>query len=197
MGWDIDLGHGILLSTCYGIVVTKDAPLWNMSPLTFKSYLDQARELFEYVKDFEFALCCPGNGDQSPQDVYNEVATLTDNILTPIVLSILSESYRRKQYERSARQQGKLSSQIKKGYVYLLKSGSHHKIGLSKDADRRMEEISPKLPFQTELICTIATEDMRGLESRLHKQFADKRANGEWFLLEPEDVAYIKELANE
>jgi len=47
-----------------------------------------------------------------------------------------------------------------------------------------------------ELICTIATEDMHGLESRLHKRFADKRANGEWFLLDEADVEYIRGLAD-
>ena len=197
MGWDIDLGYGILLSTYHGVVVTENAALWDVSPQVFKSYLGQARELLEYVKDFEFALYCPGNGDQSPQDIYNEVATLTENMLAPIILNIFSESYRHKQCERSAKQQGKLSSQIKKGYVYLLKGGSYHKIGLSKDADRRMEEITPKLPFETELVCTIATEDMHGLESHLHEQFADKRANGEWFELDRADVEYIRRLTDD
>jgi hypothetical protein len=85
----------------------------------------------------------------------------------------------------------------KAGYVYLLKGGPYHKIGLSSNPGRRMEEISPRLPFGTELVCTIATEDMRGLESHLHEQFADKRANGEWFELDEADVAYIRRLADE
>jgi len=195
MGWDIDLGYGILLSTCYGIVVTENAALWDAPPQVFKSHLGQARELLEYVKDLEFALCCPGNGDRSPQDVYNEAATLKENIFAPIILNIFSESCRRKEYQCSTRQQGKPSLQLKAGYVYLLKGGNYHKIGLSKDTDRRMEEILPKLPFETELVCTIATEDMYGLESRLHEQFADKRANGEWFKLNEADVEYIRRLA--
>jgi len=81
------------------------------------------------------------------------------------------------------------------GYVYLLGGGDYYKIGLSNNVNRRIEEISPRLPFKTELICTIATDDMYGLEAGLHRQFAEKRANGEWFELDDEDVEYIRRLA--
>ena len=83
------------------------------------------------------------------------------------------------------------------GYVYLLKGGDHYKIGLSKDANRRMEEISPKMPFETELICTVSTEDMYALEAALHELYADKRANGEWFELDEADVALFKGFADD
>jgi hypothetical protein len=41
----------------------------------------------------------------------------------------------------------------------------------------------------------IQTSDMRELERMLHARFADKRVDGEWFILTPEDVEYIKGLA--
>lgn len=82
------------------------------------------------------------------------------------------------------------------GYVYLLKGGDYCKIGRSNNPDRRLEEISPQLPFSVELICMVATNDMYKLEARLHQRYADKRANGEWFRLDGEDITCIKELAD-
>lgn len=83
----------------------------------------------------------------------------------------------------------------KGGYVYLLKGGGYYKIGLSRNVYRRWREVSPKLPFEVEIVCTIATDDMHKLETTLHKRFADKRENGEWFKLDDSDVEYVLELA--
>ena len=85
------------------------------------------------------------------------------------------------------------------GYVYLLflKCAGYYKIGLSNNPDRRVwKEISPVLPEEPELICTIETEDMHSLEAGLHARFANKRANGEWFRLDNSDVEHIKGLAD-
>lgn len=80
------------------------------------------------------------------------------------------------------------------GYVYLLSGGGYYKIGLSKSVDIRIEQISPKLPFEIELIHQIKADDMVTLENQLHERFADKRVNGEWFMLAQEDIDYIKSL---
>lgn len=77
------------------------------------------------------------------------------------------------------------------GYVYLLKSDQYYKIGMSKDVDARMLQISPKLPVPPELIHIIKTEDMRQLEEALHKQFNHFRVNGEWFKLDQNSVDLI------
>ena len=85
------------------------------------------------------------------------------------------------------------------GYVYLLflRCSGHYKIGLSNNPERRVwKEISPVLPEEPELICTIGTEDMHRLEAQLHMRFANKRAKGEWFRLDANDVEYIKGLAD-
>jgi len=87
-------------------------------------------------------------------------------------------------------------NQAERGFVYLLRGGPYYKIGVSNDVNRRMEEITPRLPFETELVCTIATEDMYELEADLHDHFADKRTNGEWFELSGKDVEYIRSLAD-
>lgn len=81
------------------------------------------------------------------------------------------------------------------GYVYLIQSPSgHYKIGRTSDPKDRMKTFNVKLPFEVEFICVIPTEDMYFLEKQLHRQFAAKRVNGEWFALSADDVEYIKGL---
>lgn len=83
------------------------------------------------------------------------------------------------------------------GYVYLLQSPTNaYKIGRTKNPKNRLETFSVKLPFEVEYVCVVQTEDMYGLEKDLHIHFSDKRINGEWFNLLPDDVEYIKGLAN-
>lgn len=83
------------------------------------------------------------------------------------------------------------------GFVYLIESpDGYYKIGRTKSPNNRRRTFEVKLPFPIDYICTIATGDMYKLESRLHERFADKRVNGEWFALSPEDVDYIKGLSS-
>lgn len=82
------------------------------------------------------------------------------------------------------------------GYVYLIQSSTGaYKIGKTKNPQDRIRTFAIKLPFEVEYVCLIPTTDMAELETRLHQRFADKRVNGEWFNLSPEDVEYIKGLA--
>lgn len=79
------------------------------------------------------------------------------------------------------------------GYVYLLKSGDHYKIGKSKDVDRRLTQISPRTPLPVTLEHSIGSNDMHWLESQLHTKYARYRTNGEWFALPSDAVAWFKE----
>lgn len=78
------------------------------------------------------------------------------------------------------------------GYVYLLKSGDHFKIGKSKDVDRRLTQISPRTPLPVTLEHSIGSNDMHWLETQLHTKYARYRTNGEWFSLPPDAVTWIK-----
>jgi hypothetical protein len=78
------------------------------------------------------------------------------------------------------------------GYVYLMKSGRHHKIGRTVSVGSRERQLAIKIPIPPTTIHRIETDDPNGLEAYWHKRFAEKRGEGEWFDLSPEDVAAFK-----
>lgn len=79
---------------------------------------------------------------------------------------------------------------FERGFVYLMHaSGSnYYKIGKSSKPSRRILEIAPKMPFETEFVKVWRTYFMSVAETSLHRRFASQRANGEWFELEEEDL---------
>jgi hypothetical protein len=78
------------------------------------------------------------------------------------------------------------------GHVYLLKHDKVYKIGKSIDASRRYKEIRIQMPQKTEEIHVIATDDPSGIEAYWHNRFKDKKLEGEWFKLSPDDVKAFK-----
>ncbi len=78
------------------------------------------------------------------------------------------------------------------GVVYLMRSGSHCKIGRSNSAGRRAYELAIQLPERLKLVHAIETDDPVGIERYWHDRFADRCANGEWFNLTRADVAAFR-----
>ncbi len=78
------------------------------------------------------------------------------------------------------------------GFVYLMKSGKHHKIGRSNSTGRRSYEVGLLMPESLVLVHEIATDDPVGIEQYWHQRFADRRTRGEWFNLTRDDIAAFK-----
>lgn len=80
------------------------------------------------------------------------------------------------------------------GYVYLIKSGRHYKIGRSNAYGRRQRELAIQLPERARQVHVIKTDDPVGIERYWHQRFAEQRVrpDAEWFDLRPEHVAAFK-----
>ncbi|WP_189615959.1 GIY-YIG nuclease family protein [Pigmentiphaga litoralis] len=79
------------------------------------------------------------------------------------------------------------------GHIYFLKSPYGYKIGKTVNLRDRMRLFGVKLPFVNSLEYSFHTPDYTAAETGLHRHFAHKRLEGEWFALDEADLQYIKQ----
>lgn len=81
------------------------------------------------------------------------------------------------------------------GYVYFVQEHMNgtFKIGKTKHIEKRMNVFGVKLPFKNELIYLIKTGNHHQTEVAFHKHFSHSRLEGEWFLLNQDDISWIKD----
>ena len=77
------------------------------------------------------------------------------------------------------------------GFVYLMAehgNGSHYKIGCAKNPEERLQNLQTGAASSLQLVHTIKTDDMHGVEKYWHLLFESRRQRGEWYGLSSEDV---------
>jgi hypothetical protein len=84
---------------------------------------------------------------------------------------------------------------MKHGFVYFLKGTNNVvKIGKSRrEPDVRIAEYSPLLPFETELLRVVETEDVDKTEIDYHQFYEEQHVRGEWFQMTDENLAEIQD----
>ncbi|MBC8363453.1 MAG: GIY-YIG nuclease family protein [Actinobacteria bacterium] len=84
------------------------------------------------------------------------------------------------------------SLEKREGFVYLMESEGEYKIGKAVDIERRRKRLVLELGREIEVLHSITSDDYSQTEWDLHQRFADKRTHGEWFALDPPDIAWIQ-----
>lgn len=84
------------------------------------------------------------------------------------------------------------------GFVYLMKSSNgYYKIGRATNVDIRNKQHLRDYPIAIDVIHFFFCRNCVKGESYLLKMFGDRRLQGEWFELEPDDVKFITSITDE
>ena len=80
-----------------------------------------------------------------------------------------------------------------KSFVYIAKqtnSDATYKIGITKNIEERRRTFKIGNAF-IEIVASLRTDKAREIEKKLHNIFKNKQIEGEWFLLNKNDLSFI------
>lgn len=83
--------------------------------------------------------------------------------------------------------------------VYFITDGLYIKIGIADNLKRRFSSLQTSNPRKLVALCIIPCKnrwEMQKYEILLHKRFSERRANGEWFYINRQDIIGAKEELN-
>jgi hypothetical protein len=79
-----------------------------------------------------------------------------------------------------------------KGYVYFIKCDKWFKIGSTMDVYSRFHTVQVCNPYPVELFHKLKSDNMRLTEKLFQDMFGRAEKRGEWYILTPENLRYIK-----
>jgi hypothetical protein len=79
------------------------------------------------------------------------------------------------------------------GYIYVLRSKYGFKIGKTVNLKDRTRLFEVKLPFKFEIELSDYVDNYSKVEADLHRRYAAKRLEGEWFDLDDNDIDNIRQ----
>jgi len=83
-------------------------------------------------------------------------------------------------------------------YVYIIQDidvTNFYKIGRTSSPYRRFGDFTAKFPFRFKIAMLFVVPDSDRTEKGLHRLFAEKRRNGEWFALDETDLEWLYSFA--
>lgn len=135
-----------------------------------------------HIRNAHWAVYWTGTGRKIPKLLKRSVAFIAPKLLTSVPTGFMKDSDEQEQ------------TQTPVEYVYLCRDKTQNlvKIGRTKrKVEDRVSASQTWVPGGLELIGYLATGDSVALETRLHRQYAEKRRTNEFFELSEDDIKAI------
>lgn len=166
---------------------------------TRKKRRDRRQRVKTLAKEIPIEKRCPKCGITKPADSFPKNSTETDGLhtwcRTCCSRSFEEYYYRGQVAKKRVRKKVIIHREIDHhGCIYLFRTGPYYKLGKSVNPELRFRGLQMMIPYPVEFVCSMAVDDMDAVELELHEKFAEKCHRGEWFLLNEQDVEFVKSI---
>lgn len=156
-----------------------------MLDLALKAY-SKGRKTSSYLRTYDWTRELVGMGFTAPRqrEISKAIAlvAIEDGVLPETVLFGKSRLIKP--------MQGTLSRKVVKGFVYFVRNGEIHKVGITDNLLRRFAELRPD-----EVLNVVRCSNYRELEKDIHKACAkDRIPQTEYFRLSPQQIEVVHDL---